>query len=242
MSCRVANVAWCAAVRGSLIFTNRYYIRRAALGADGAAGASSLLVHELSNAVALDMQWAERCLYWSDVTRLGSAIRRACGPGAAPHQLLHGATLQNPDGLAVDWVGGNVYWCDKGTDTVEVSRADGRHRRVLLRGGLSEPRALALLPARGWLYWSDWGAAPHIGRAGMDGSRRRVLLSAGLYWPNALTLSPASQELYFADARQDYIAVADLDGRNVRVLFSRGTRPLLHCRDVTVAGHTCTRM
>ncbi|KAH9629928.1 hypothetical protein HF086_017443 [Spodoptera exigua] len=213
------NVPALAAVRGSLIFTNRYYIRRAALGAPG----SSLLVHELSNAVALDMQWEERCLYWSDVTRLGSAIRRACGPAAAPHQLLHGATLQNPDGLAVDWVAGNLYWCDKGTDTIEVSRVDGRHRRVLLRGQLSEPRALALLPARGWLYWSDWGAAPHIGRAGMDGSGRQVLLSAGLYWPNALTLNPASQELYFADARQDYIAVADLDGRNVRVLFSRGT-------------------
>lgn len=64
-------------------------------------------------------------------------------------QLLHGATLQNPDGLAVDWVGGNVYWCDKGTDTIEVSRPDGAHRKVLLRDGLSEPRALALLPQRG---------------------------------------------------------------------------------------------
>lgn len=72
------------------------------------------------------------------------------------------------------------------------------------------------------LYWSDWGAAPHIGRAGMDGSAREVLIGAGLYWPNALTVSPASNELYFADAREDYIAVADLDGKNVRVLFSRG--------------------
>lgn len=63
---------------------------------------------------------------------------------------MQGATLQNPDGLAVDWVARNVYWCDKGTDTVEVARLDGRHRRVLLRGGLAEPRGLALNPSAGY--------------------------------------------------------------------------------------------
>lgn len=108
------------------------------------------------------MLWSQGCLYWSDVTRLGSSIKRVCrGELHAPvpvgttpsvaeeQQLIQGATLQNPDGLAVDWVAGNVYWCDKGTDTVEVSRLDGRHRRVLLRGDLTEPRALALLPSAG---------------------------------------------------------------------------------------------
>ncbi|KAI5636203.1 low-density lipoprotein receptor repeat class B domain-containing protein [Phthorimaea operculella] len=194
-----------------------------------------------------------------------------------PLKLLHGPTLQNPDGIAVDWVGENIYWCDKGTDTIEVSRLDGRHRKVLIRNNLSEPRALALHPQKGvcnsylynkkaklifaasanfevrgsevrsrplptkftqqlqagevkriltltcsrTIYWSDWGQHAHIGRAGMDGSQRTVIISAGLGWPNALTVVPASNELYFADAREDYIAVSDLDGKHVRVLFSR---------------------
>ncbi|CAB3232339.1 unnamed protein product [Arctia plantaginis] len=244
-----------SAVRASLIFTNRYYIRRApVLSATGPANdheASELLVHDLTNAVALDMDWATGCLYWSDVTRLGSSIRRSCltdlhsisapallsTSAASPqHQLLHSATLQNPDGLAVDWVGGNLYWCDKGTDTLEVSRLDGTHRRVLLRGNLSEPRALALHPKHGTLYWSDWGAAPHIGRAGMDGSRRTVLVAAGLYWPNALAINSASDELYFADAREDYIAVSDLDGKRVRILFSRERMPWLQLHHVFALG------
>ncbi|KAJ0171238.1 hypothetical protein K1T71_012788 [Dendrolimus kikuchii] len=228
-------------------------------------GGSALIVHNLTNAVALDMHYEQGCLYWSDVTRLGSSIKRVCreagkalpalpttptalmplAPGAAPalpdipndrYQLLHGATLQNPDGLAVDWVAGNLYWCDKGTDTIEVSALDGRHRKVIIREGLSEPRALALHPARGTIYWSDWGTRAHIGRAGMDGSRRTTLLQAGLGWPNALTVVPASRELYFADAREDYIAVADLDGNNVRVLFSRDRMPWLQLHHVFALG------
>ena len=57
---------------------------------------------------------------------------------------MHSATLQNPDGLAVDWVGRNLYWCDKKTDTIEVSKLDGRFRKILLHEGLQEPRAIAL--------------------------------------------------------------------------------------------------
>ncbi|XP_059055812.1 prolow-density lipoprotein receptor-related protein 1-like, partial [Achroia grisella] len=241
-----------SSVPASVIFTNRYYIRRTWVSEKEHAGASetaptALLVRNLTNAVALDMHWASGCLYWSDVTLMGSAIRRWCGLNRQPtvdaadpvaeaasdgYQLLHGGTLQNPDGLAVDWVGGNVYWCDKGTDTLEVSRLDGRHRRVLLRGGLAEPRGLALHPHHGTLYWSDWGAEPHIGRAGMDGSARRVVVRRGLRWPNALTVCHASQELYFGDAHEDYVAVADLDGGNVRILFSRDRMPWLRLHHV----------
>jgi low-density lipoprotein receptor-related protein 1 (alpha-2-macroglobulin receptor) len=40
-------------------------------------------------------------------------------------------------------------------------------------------------------------------------------------WPNALAISYETNELFWADAREDYIAVADLDGRNPRIVLSR---------------------
>ncbi|KAJ2938963.1 hypothetical protein O0L34_g17775 [Tuta absoluta] len=224
------NCKFFSPVTASLIFTNRYYIRRAPLATTHNEPPTSLIVHNLTNAVALDMEWKSGCLYWSDVTRLGSSIKKVCRTKPNPNggtvyneqvKLLHGPTLQNPDGIAVDWVGENIYWCDKGTDTIEVSRLDGRHRKVLIRNNLSEPRALALHPQKGTIYWSDWGQHAHIGRAGMDGTERTIIISAGLGWPNALTVLTASNELYFADAREDYIAVSDLDGKHVKVLFSR---------------------
>ncbi|KAH3750002.1 hypothetical protein DPMN_184518 [Dreissena polymorpha] len=35
-------------------------------------------------------------------------------------EVLHSSTVLNPDGIAVDWVGRNLYWCDRNTDTIEV--------------------------------------------------------------------------------------------------------------------------
>lgn len=43
-----------------------------------ARGDATLLAHNLSNGVALDFDWASQCIYWSDVTRQISRIRRLC--------------------------------------------------------------------------------------------------------------------------------------------------------------------
>lgn len=40
---------------------------------------ASVRAHNLTNAVALDYDWQEQCLYWSDVTEYGSSLRRLCG-------------------------------------------------------------------------------------------------------------------------------------------------------------------
>jgi integrin beta 2 len=90
-------------------------------------------------------------------------------------QVLHNTTLRNPDGIAVDWLGRNLYWCDKTTDTIEVSKLDGLYRKVLVKTGLQEPRGLAVHPFRGLLFYSDWGDSAHIGRLGMDGSNHQTV-------------------------------------------------------------------
>lgn len=104
---------------------------------------------------------------------------------------------------------------------MEASTLDGRYRRVLISQGLEEPRAVALNPLEGYMYWSDWGSNVHIGKAGMDGSNPKVLINSSLGWPNALTIAYDTEELFWADAREDYIAVSDLNGQNIRVVARR---------------------
>ncbi|BET02800.1 low-density lipoprotein receptor [Nesidiocoris tenuis] len=208
-----------------LIFTNKYYIRKVDFG-----GGMTLMVKNLTNAVALDYDWKEKCVYWSDVTVIRSSLNRMCTNDTV--EVLHHVSLSNPDGLAVDWVGRNLYWCDKGTDKIEVSTLDGRHRRTLVTQNLKEPRAIAVLPEKGYLFWTDWSDKPHIGRAGMDGSEQKFIVTEGLGWPNALTIDYDAGHLYWADAREDYIAICGFDGQNRTILADRTTHPNINLHHV----------
>lgn len=139
-------------IPSTIIFSSRYYIRQ--INTNGFD--NKLLVRNLTNAVALDFDWAEHCIYWSDVTALGSSIKRLCETytdinRTSTEQILHSATVQSPDGIAVDWIGRNLYWCDKGKDTIEVSKLDGKFRKILIRDGLEEPRAIVLNPYEGFV-------------------------------------------------------------------------------------------
>ncbi|KAG7228330.1 hypothetical protein INR49_009194, partial [Caranx melampygus] len=198
-----------------LIFANRYYLRK--LNLDGSN--YTLIKQGLNNAVALDFHYAEQMIYWTDVTTQGSMIRRMHMNGSNM-EVLHRTSLSNPDGLAVDWVGGNLYWCDKGRDTIEVSKLNGAYRTVLVNSGLREPRAVAVDVRYGYLYWSDWGDNPHIGRIGMDGTNRSVIIEDKITWPNGLTLDFINDRIYWADAREDYIEFASLDGTKRHTVLS----------------------
>lgn len=59
----------------------------------------------------------------------------------------------------MDWVGGNLYWCDKGRDTIEVSKLNGAYRTVLVSSGLREPRALVVDVQNGYAG-KEGGGAP----------------------------------------------------------------------------------
>lgn len=82
------------------------------------------------------------------------------------------------------------------------------------------------------MYWTDWGSNVHIGKAEMDGSNPRVIVNTSLGWPNALTIAYDTQELFWADAREDYIAVSDLNGNNIRIVASRSKNPQLQLHHV----------
>lgn len=53
-------------------------------------------------------------------------------------------------------------------------------RKTLFKSELQEPRAIAVYPSEGWMFWTDWGQRAKIERAGMDGNRREVSPGWGL--------------------------------------------------------------
>lgn len=61
--------------------------------------------------------------------------------------IQHG--LATPEGLAVDWIAGNIYWVESNLDQIEVAKLDGTMRTTLLAGEVEHPRAIALDPRDG---------------------------------------------------------------------------------------------
>ncbi len=54
--------------------------------------------------------------------------------------------VMNPESIAVDWVGQNIYWADTVMENIEVTTLDGRFRKVLLAENITLPRGLVLDP------------------------------------------------------------------------------------------------
>ncbi|KAM9485972.1 low-density lipoprotein receptor-related protein 1B [Clarias gariepinus] len=218
-----------------IIFSIRHEIRRIDLHKRD----YSLLVPGLRNTIALDFHFNNSLLYWTDVVEdkiYRGKLSDTGGVTGIEVVVQHG--LATPEGLAVDWIAGNLYWIDSNLDQIEVAKLNGGMRTTLIAGGMEHPRALALDPGQGIVFWTDWDANfPRIEAASMSGCGRRVVfkdMEIGA-WPNGLTLDHLERRIIWTDARSDAIYSALYDGTEV-IEILRGHEYLSHPFAVSVFG------
>uniref|UniRef100_A0A914QEA2 Uncharacterized protein n=1 Tax=Panagrolaimus davidi TaxID=227884 RepID=A0A914QEA2_9BILA len=72
-----------------------------------------------------------------------------------------------------------------------------------------EPRAIAVDPTTGLIFWTDWGTQK-IEHAGMDGKDRVEVINGEIVkWPNGLAVDIYDQRIYWADAKTKAISSCD---------------------------------
>lgn len=198
-----------------LIFSNRYYLRN--MSTDGHQ--YNLIKMELKNVVSLDFDFKEDRIYYADVGN--KTINRIFVNGTG-EQVVIRHEAHGLEGLAVDWIGRKLYWLDRTSKHLEVSELNGLNRKTLLGNSMTDPRAIAVHPGIGYVFFSDWGHHAFIAKIGMDGSnfKRIILYENKLTWPNALTVDLWSDKLFFADAHLDYIEYCDFEGKNRHQVLS----------------------
>ncbi|XP_055958830.1 low-density lipoprotein receptor-related protein 6-like [Patella vulgata] len=105
------------------------------------------------------------------------------------------------EGLAVDWVAGNLYWSDSRFQQIMVSREDGRYPFTLISEAVSKPRSLVVHPTKRFVFWCDVDEdMPRIERCGLDGSRRQSIVTGNkARTPRALAIDFQDDRLYWTD-------------------------------------------
>uniref|UniRef100_A0A8R1DKK5 EGF-like domain-containing protein n=1 Tax=Caenorhabditis japonica TaxID=281687 RepID=A0A8R1DKK5_CAEJA len=185
------------------------------------------LLSNLTNGVALDYDIKSDLIYWTDVTHSGNkAGITSMSNQPNTYKVITSLPTKGIDGIAVDWLGRNIYYTDRNHDAIGVCDMRGRFNRILLKGTpLNDPRAIVLDPLHSLLFWTDWGASAHIGRMNMDGSQEQVILQdRTIRWPNALAVDAPAQRLYFGDAHRDFIASCNYDGSKRRMVLRNAVR------------------
>lgn len=197
----------------SLLFARRHDIRKIALDHNEMTS----IVNETKSATALDYVFRTGMIFWSDVSE--QKIYKAPIDEGNDRSIVVKDKQITADGLAVDWIYNHIYYTDTKRCTIEVTTFNGNMGKELIKDDLEIPRALALDPINGWMYWSDWGSEPRIERAGMDGSHRQTLITSNIKWPNGLTLDLVQSRIYWVDAKLNLISSCNFDGTERKVVL-----------------------
>ena len=199
-----------------------------------------------SRIVSLDYNPTTMMLYWIDEVQ--RTIKRSVVPKTSKNpnaQIGHPQDVQidgshgnKPSSLAVDWLTGNIFWCEVDRSTVSLPKGyiavamdDGRYKRYIVSSDLEEPTSVAVDPEDGYMFWTDAGTRPKIERSLMDGSNRIQLVTTNIGRPESIVIDfEMRHTIYWADSKLNTIQIMDENGQSRATIVSGGVggNPLLN--------------
>ncbi len=179
-------------------------------------------------------------VYWTSTEKGGQGIQYAPLHGGRKKDedgkerrtfLVRDDDIDNPEGLAYDHLGLNVYFTnmDEGDPSgsfVGVVNVIFHQWTKLIEDGVEKPRGIAVYPERGLLFYADWGSKPGLFRANMDGTSVSAIASQRVKWINGVAVDRTLDRVFWTDANHDRIESARLDGSDRRLILEGVSHPV----------------
>ncbi|CAH2057043.1 unnamed protein product, partial [Iphiclides podalirius] len=171
-------------------------------------------------------------LYWVETAKGHQSIVRAQLDNIHDSkEVLVGLGLEDPGDIAVDWLGGNIYFSDAERGIISACRNDGSVCATI-RTETRHPKFVTLDVKNGLMYWADWHNRAVIMEARMDGTRAEVIVDSLQGFATGLTVDLPNGRLYFVDKT---IKVVKIDDRKIYLLFEE---PFHHPYSIAVFENT----
>jgi len=163
---------------------------------------------------------------WFTVTNENQVVEDVIQQNASLSRQL----VQQPEGVAYDWVTDTIYYTDNGLNQIISYKISTRMRYVIAYS--ESPRAIVVHSCKGYLFWTDVGRSPMIVRSSLSGSNYQRIITTDIRWPNGLTIDFNEEKLYWADAYLNKIERTDFNGNSRQILSTA-----LHPFAITVHNH-----
>jgi len=210
----------------------------------------------LNKSIGIDFDFKDNKIFFSDIRekKISSFLVTSENPELRNILSQNTSIISKPEGIAYDWVTDTVFYTDNDLNQVIRYDIQTQHRYLigydillflfyLLFNSLityifliirysQSPRAIAVHPCQGLLFWTDIGSRPMIARSSLVGANYRPIITTNIKWPNGLTIDFTTSRIFWADSYYNKIESADFDG-NFRQPLSTAVHPFA----ITVYGH-----
>lgn len=123
--------------------------------------------------------------------------------------------MNQPSGLAIDWIGKRIYIVEKSINQIISTDLDGGQRVTVAKTD-EKPLDIVLDPSVKMMFWSTLERGIHA--ASMDGDNNVNIVSKAVEWPTGLTIDYPTQRLYWADHRKGTIETVLYDGKSRHII------------------------
>jgi len=184
------------------------------------------VVNENGTFVGLDFDHKNGYVFFSDKSR--HFIAQAKVDGSEPIEYLNVRQASAVEGLAYDWITGILYYTDGLRRAISAFKPKYKDNVIdIYRDESMMPRAITVLPSKGYLFWSSWARPATIWAGDGSGKMAEAIVDRELGQPSALVADASRSRLYWVDALYNRIQSSTFDGRNLQTLALRSSGNLV---------------